>query len=75
MNLLRLRMVDKLNIFQGGESLIGILSAAYGVLISVMITGMFYGHYESLVNTVDSVALPAAVAAIFFVKHIYLKIY
>lgn len=58
----------RLSSIDGGKELVGILSVSHAVFISIIVSALFYGHYPSLGNTINSVALPAALSIIFFVS-------
>lgn len=58
----------RLSGIEGGKELVGILSVSHAVFISIIVSALFYGHYPSLGNTINSVALPAALSIIFFVS-------
>jgi len=51
-----------------GKGLVGILSVSHAVLASIIVSALFYGHYPSLGNTINSAALPAALSVIVFVN-------
>jgi hypothetical protein len=67
-NLLRAASFSKLRDSGDSKKLLGILSAAYAVVFSLVVCAFFYGSYPSLGNTINSAALPAALVIIFFVK-------
>ena len=67
-NVLRAASFGRLRDSEDSKELLGILSAAYAVVVSLVVCSLFYGSYPSLGNTINSAALPAALVIIFLVN-------
>jgi len=48
--------------------LVRVLSLAYGVLMSIVITGFFYGSFPSIGNTINSIVFPVVVSIILLLR-------
>jgi hypothetical protein len=67
-SIFRIISLSSLRKTKNGENLIGILSISHAIFTSVVVSGLFYGHYPSLGNTINAVVLPAVLSVIFLVN-------
>ena len=68
------RLFAKRNMFRklkgsmaGKGRLRRVLSIAYGSLFGILVSAVFYSHFPSLGNTVNSIVFPASIAIIFII--------
>ncbi len=67
-NLYRYNPPVKFNTFYDLKNSTKILSVAYGVLASIIVSSFFYGYYPSLGNTMNSSVLPVVISIIFILR-------
>jgi hypothetical protein len=61
-------MMRGLKKVDGEGGLVRVLSLAYAVLISLIVTGFFYGSFPSIGNTMNSIVFPVVVSIILILK-------
>ena len=67
-------MIKELKKIDRGGRMIRILSLTYGVLISLIVTGFFYGGFPSIGNTMNSIVFPITVSIILLLKRHVIEI-
>ena len=68
------KIIDVANSYGKYKIITNIFFIAYSSLISLLVAGMFYGHYPSFGNTLNSVLFPALISIIFITKNYILEI-
>ena len=64
-NLLRFSKSACLNIDEADHELDGILAITYAILVSLVVSALFYGHFPSFGNTINAAVFPPVLSVIF----------
>jgi disulfide bond formation protein DsbB len=73
-NILSKKMIKQLGNSGEVKKLTRVFYIAYAILISLLVSGLFYGHFPSFGNSLNSVLFPAVISIIFVFRNYILKL-